>query len=192
MSLESFHRNLPFGMTSAQPSASSTPLYCDVALPVPIDRSFTYSVQGTVPVIGGRVLVPFRREQLQGIVIALHNRAPEAETRALLRVLDQEPVLSEELLQLGTWIANYYLAPLGEVLRTMLPLGAEVRRETQYRITERGLARLAEPTQRTLQESEDVEHAVLSYLKENGHARAATLRTRTSASAAALNRLASR
>ncbi len=126
------------------------PLYCDVALPVPVDRAFTYSVEGALPVLGGRVLVPFRREQLQGIVIALHDQAPTAETRPVLRVLDQEPVLSEELLQLGTWISGYYLAPLGEVLRTMLPLGVEVRRESLYSITDRGRIHLAEPKQTSL------------------------------------------
>src|SRR5487761_1352598 len=123
------------------------PLFCDVALPVQVDRVFTYSIEAARrgdPVVGGRVLVPFRREQLQGVVVALHDRAPVNEStassensspatiRPVLRVLDQEPVLSEHLLQLGSWIAEYYLAPLGEVLRTMLPLGAEVRREVAY------------------------------------------------------------
>jgi primosomal protein N' (replication factor Y) len=170
------------------------PLYCDVALPVPVDRSFTYSIAGPVPVIGGRVLVQFRREQLQGIVVALHDQPPSAETRPILRVLDQEPVLSQEMLQLGTWIAGYYLAPLGEVLRTMLPLGAEVRRETLFRITERGRAKLAEPVQGVLNEpaADDPDHTVLAFLSENGQSRAATLRTKASASAAMLNQLIAR
>ncbi len=169
-------------------------LYCDVALPVPVDRTFTYSIEGIAPVAGGRVLVPFRREQMQGVVVALHDRAPEAETRAILRVLDQEPVLSAELLELGTWIAGYYLAPLGEVLRTMLPLASEVRRETVYRITERGSAALTTPKQRTLEEdsADDLDHAVLSFLAEHGHARAATLRTKTSVTASMLQHLISK
>lgn len=167
------------------------PLYCDVALPVPVDRAFTYSIPDALPVIGGRVLVPFRREQIQGIVVALHDRSPAAETRPILRVLDREPVFSQELLQLGTWIAGYYLAPLGEVLRTMLPLGAETKRETLYRITERGIAKLTEPTQRTLDESAaaDLDHAVLAFLNKTGQARATTLRAKTSASASTLSRL---
>ena len=170
------------------------PLYCDVALPVPVDRTFTYSIQDASPVAGGRVLVPFRREQLQGIVVALHDTAPATETRPILRVLDQEPVLSAHLLQLGKWIADYYLAPLGEVLRTMLPLGAEVRRGFIYRLTERGRSTLATPLQRSLEEdpADDLDHAVLSYLAENGQARAATLRTRTSATTATLNKLISK
>ncbi|MHB8303527.1 MAG: replication restart helicase PriA [Acidobacteriaceae bacterium] len=177
------------------------PLYCDVALPIPVDRAFTYSIEGAPPVVGGRVLVPFRREQLQGIVVALHDHAPEAETRAILRALDQEPVLSAELLQLGRWIADYYLAPLGEVLRTMLPLSAEVRRETAYRITERGRKKLADASQTTLEqalaaendqaEAAHPEHAALQFLQQNGPTRAVTLRSKTSATAGTLNQLLS-
>ena len=170
------------------------PLYCDVALPVPVDRIFTYSISGASPVAGGRVLVPFRREQMQGIVVALHDVPPGNETRPILRVLDQEPVLSADLLKLGTWIADYYLAPLGEVLRTMLPLGAEVRREIVYRLTERGRSALSTPQQRSLEENraDDLDHAVLSFLAESGQARAVTLRTKISATAATLNQLLSK
>ena len=53
-------------------------------------------------------------------------------------VIDDEPLLSEHLLKLAEWIAAYYLAPLGEVLRGMLPLMAEVRRVVYYRITDLG------------------------------------------------------
>ena len=49
------------------------PLFCDVALPVPVDRVFTYSIESGEPVVGGRVLVPFRRRQIQGVVVALHD-----------------------------------------------------------------------------------------------------------------------
>jgi len=178
-------------MASLEQSVDAIPIYCDVALPVPVDRSFTYSISGEQPVIGGRVLVPFRREQMQGVVVALHRQPPAGETRPVLRVLDREPVLSAELLRLGTWIAGYYLAPLGEVLRTMLPLSAELRRETLYCITERGRAKLAEPAQRKFDESggEGSDRAVLVFLSQNGQARAATLRTKTSASSATLNQL---
>ena len=173
---------------------------CDVALPVPVDRVFTYSSDGASPVVGGRVLVPFRREQLQGVVVALHDQAAvtadasTAKIRPILRVLDQEPVLSEHLLQLGQWLAEYYLAPLGEVLRTMLPLSAEVRRETAYSITGRGTAALEAPQQQSLNANatEQAEHVVLAFLAEHGQSRAATLRSKTSASTAMLHQLVSK
>lgn len=170
------------------------PLYCDVALPVPVDQRFTYALRGETPVVGGRVLVPFRREQLQGIVVELHDRPQATELRAVHRVLDQEPVLSQHLLQLGAWLADYYLAPLGEVLRSMLPLHAEVRREIYYRITERGRQTLATPTQRPLEAdaTEETGYAVLEFLASHGQSRPATLRGKTSATASTLRELVAR
>ena len=49
------------------------------------------------------------------------------------------PALTPELMQLGRWIAHYYIAPIGEVLRTMLPLSAEFRRVIGYHITDKGI-----------------------------------------------------
>jgi len=116
------------------------PAYCEVALPVPLDRTFTYAVQeGQRPLKGARVIAPFRNEKLIGVVTGLSSKAPEDfEARYLEAVLDEEPLLSPELLELAAWMAGYYLAPLGEVLRGMLPLMAEVRRTVYYRITDLG------------------------------------------------------
>src|ERR1700747_1626401 len=115
------------------------PEFCDVAVPVPLDMVFTYRVPGdAAPVVGGRVLVPFRRQRLTGIVVELHDRQPSVPTKSILTVLDPEPVLDEQLLNLGRWISDYYLAPIGEVFRTMLPLNAEFKRSIGYRITDEG------------------------------------------------------
>ncbi|HEY0784601.1 MAG TPA: hypothetical protein VGD62_01945, partial [Acidobacteriaceae bacterium] len=123
--------------------------FCDVALPVPLDRVFTYAIPGPVasgdlspgapeshgnaPQVGCRVLVPFRQEKMAGIITRLHRDPPPVEAKALLAVLDAEPILSATLLELAEWMAQYYLCPLGEVLRSMLPLMAEVRRRVLYR-----------------------------------------------------------
>jgi primosomal protein N' (replication factor Y) len=116
------------------------PAYCEVALPVPLDRTYTYAVrEGQAPQRGARVIAPFRNEKLIGVVTALNAKAPaEVEVRFLEAVLDDEPLLSDRLLALAEWMAQYYLAPLGEVLRGMLPLMAEVRRTVYYRITDLG------------------------------------------------------
>jgi primosomal protein N' (replication factor Y) len=116
------------------------PAYCEVALPVPLDRLFTYAVrEGQLPQRGARVIVPFRKEKLIGVVTGLNVTAPaELEMRYIEAVLDDEPLLSDSLLALAEWMAQYYLAPLGEVLRGMLPLMAEVRRTVYYRITDLG------------------------------------------------------
>jgi primosomal protein N' (replication factor Y) (superfamily II helicase) len=116
------------------------PMCCEVALPVPLDRTFTYAVrEGQRPQRGARVIAPFRNEKLIGVVTAPEAQAsPDFEVRYLEAVLDHEPLLSEQLLTLAEWIAQYYLAPLGEVLRAMLPLMAEVRRTVCFRITDLG------------------------------------------------------
>ncbi|MFZ0305870.1 MAG: primosomal protein N' [Terracidiphilus sp.] len=120
-------------------------VFCEVALPVPLDRTFTYAVRdGQVPLRGVRVIAPFKNEKLIGVVTALDVK-PEGdfETRYLEAVLDDEPIVSDQLLELAEWIAGYYLAPLGEVLRGMLPLMAEVQRTVYYRITDAGRDALA-------------------------------------------------
>src|SRR5882757_7127870 len=115
------------------------PEFCDVAVPVPLDMVFTYRVPGeATPVVGGRVLVPFRQRRMTGIVVDLHDRKPSVKTKPIFSVLDASPVLDDQLLRLGRWIADYYLAPLGEVFRTMLPLNAEFKRAIAYCVTPEG------------------------------------------------------
>jgi primosomal protein N' (replication factor Y) len=115
------------------------PEFCDVALPVPLDMVFTYHVPAeSMPVVGGRVLVPFRQQRMTGVVVEVHDRKPSVPTKIIQSALDVAPVLDEQLLCLGRWIADYYLAPLGEVFRTMLPLNAEFKRSIAYRMTKEG------------------------------------------------------
>jgi len=148
------------------------PEFCDVALPVPLDMAFTYRVpQGTPPVVGGRVLVPFRQQRMTGIVVELHDREPSVVTKSVFSVLDSAPLLDEKLLNLARWISSYYLAPLGEVFRTMLPLHAEFKRAVAYRITDEGhralhLAGMSGSSARSRRTPEEqaTESRVLDYL----------------------------
>jgi primosomal protein N' (replication factor Y) (superfamily II helicase) len=120
-------------------SSDKMPEFCDVALPVPVDMVFTYRVSAdATPIVGGRVLVPFRQQRLTGIVTEFHDREPSVAAKKIISILDSVPVLDEQLLRLGRWIADYYLAPVGEVFRTMLPLSAEFKRAVAYRITAEG------------------------------------------------------
>jgi primosomal protein N' (replication factor Y) len=84
------------------------------------------------------VWVPFGTRKLTGVVVRTHNDRPTQELREVLRLLDAEPALDSELLHLGEWIAEYYCAPFGEVLKGMLPLSGEVRRSARYFLTEAG------------------------------------------------------
>ncbi|MFI5098854.1 MAG: DEAD/DEAH box helicase, partial [Candidatus Acidiferrales bacterium] len=163
------------------------PLFCDVALAVPLDMVFTYAIPpGMEPVVGGRVLVPFRQHRLSGVVVELHDRPPQVKTKKVIEALDLSPVLDEHLLKLGKWIADYYLAPVGEVFRTMLPLSAEFKRSVAYRITDAGrmalhLAGMSGSPARSKRTPEQqlVEFRVLDYLAERESARAERLRGAT-------------
>lgn len=140
--------------------------YVDVSLPVPVDRSFTYEIPFTLrhrTRVGARVWVPFATRRLTGVVLRAHNDAPEQETREVLSLIDEEPVLDADLLKLANWIAEYYCAPLGEVLKGMLPLSGEVRRTTQYSLTTTGrdLAR-----QLSVTSEKDAATSVLTLLEQ--------------------------
>ncbi len=104
-------------------------------------------------------------------------------------MLDAAPVLDEPLIRLGQWIADYYLAPIGEVFRTMLPLGAEFKKAIAYSITEQGhmalhLAGMTGSSARSQKPPEDqlAEFRVLDYLAEREMTREESLRAATRAS----------
>ena len=93
----------------------------EVALPVPVPKTFVYEVGPEGVAEGTRVRVTFSGRRLVGWVVGASDREPDARVRAVDRVLDTEPSVSAELLRLCRWIADYYMAPLGAVLRAALP-----------------------------------------------------------------------
>jgi primosomal protein N' (replication factor Y) len=171
------------------------PLFCDVALPVPLDQAFTYAVNGVVPVVGARVLVPFSGQMLMGVVVRVHEDAPADgfEIKPVQQVLDDAALLPDELMKLAGWIAQYYVAPLGEVLRGMLPLAAEVKRHSFYRIAEpgrkvlyEGAAKGSSRRSKLSPEEQNREYAVLNYLEGGEQAKMSALRSATGANKALL------
>lgn len=116
--------------------------YCNVALPVPLRTTFTYSMPAELRAEvqpGSRVLVPFRKKSMVGVVLERRAAAPEGtKIREIQRALDLRPALTPKLLELGQWIASYYLAPVGEVFRAMLPPVTEITRKRQIVLTEAG------------------------------------------------------
>src|SRR5438046_299198 len=166
------------------------PEFCDVALPVPLDMAVTYRIaNGIQPAVGGRVLVPFRQRRMPGVVVELHDREPKVQAKNIISALDSSPVLDDQLLQLGRWIANYYLAPLGEVFRSVLPLAAEFKHSINYRITDEGRLALHQASMsgssgrsRKTPEEQLAEFRVLDYLSERDMAREASLRAAARAS----------
>jgi primosomal protein N' (replication factor Y) (superfamily II helicase) len=117
--------------------------YCDVSLPVPLDRPFTYHLPETLrhrAQTGSRITVPFGPRKLTGVILRVHDDPPEIAVRDVYTLLDEEPVLDAKMIALAQWIAGYYCAPLGEVLRGMVPLGGEIRKGKLYALTDEGRA----------------------------------------------------
>ena len=119
--------------------------YADIILPVPLYGTFTYSLPAGVAVaVGMRVLVPFGRGKTYiGIVSRLHDDAPTGyEVKAIIKVADAQPLVNDLQLRLWWWIGDYYLSPIGEVLKAALPAGLKAedgykpRTETYIRLTE--------------------------------------------------------
>jgi primosomal protein N' (replication factor Y) (superfamily II helicase) len=95
-----------------------------VALPLPIFRSFSYRVPPELigsAAPGSRVLVPFGRRETIGWVEELDAESESDKVRDIIDLLDVEPSVPAELMELCRWIGDYYVAPLGQVLRTALP-----------------------------------------------------------------------
>ncbi|HUV37642.1 MAG TPA: primosomal protein N' [Patescibacteria group bacterium] len=105
--------------------------YADVALPVPVDKLFTYTIPDALAgrvAPGCRVLVPFGRRRMTGYVVSLRGQRPgRVKLKSIGDLVDEEPLLTPRLLELARWIASYYVHSLGEVLRTMLPAGLRGR-----------------------------------------------------------------
>lgn len=120
------------------------PRYCEVALPVPLDRLFSYSLSAPLanrvhP--GCRVQVPFGPRKLVGVVMAVGRQEPDFRVRRVQMVLDRLPTLGPDLLKLGRWIARYYCSPIGEVMRSMLPPPADIRFKRVVALTQEGEAK---------------------------------------------------
>ena len=109
--------------------------YVDVILPLPLDGLFTYSLPDTMSdgvVPGVRVLVPLGRSKTYtAVVTRVYNEKPDFKTRDIMQVLDAQPVLLPEQLRLWQWVSDYYMSPLGDVMKAALPPG--MKSEDGYR-----------------------------------------------------------
>jgi primosomal protein N' (replication factor Y) len=100
------------------------PELAQVLFNLPVEKSFTYQVPSGTP-LGVRVVAPFRRRRLTGIVLG-GAQAPadqDYEIREVARVVDSEPLIAEQQIELARWLSGFYLCSLGEALFAMLPGG---------------------------------------------------------------------
>jgi primosomal protein N' (replication factor Y) len=150
------------------------PKLVQVAAFVPVHGTFTYRVPGELAGLvqpGCRVLVPFGTKKVMGVVVPESAASPppeEAGIKAILDVLDAEPVLGPRLLDLVLWMARYYLAPTGEAIRTALPAPLHARERQLIRITQEGQRVLAAQQAVLRSDDDDLtarEHDILEQLQ---------------------------
>jgi primosomal protein N' (replication factor Y) len=135
-------------MTSvAQASNQIVPRYAQVAFPVHLSKTFTYrlpiSIQ-QVARLGSRVVAQLGAKPLTGYIVALLPRLRsgtsmvESELKEVQELLDVDPPLTAEVLEITRWVADYYAAPWGEVMRAALPAGINATVEQVIAITAQG------------------------------------------------------
>ena len=96
-----------------------------MALPLPLFQTFTYAIEEGLsnPVrVGSRVVVPLRNDKEVGICVGVSDASPlKRKPKAVVESPDVEPAIGASLLELCKWMADYYVVPLGVVLRAVLP-----------------------------------------------------------------------
>ncbi len=148
------------------------PEFVEVALPLPLRQTFTYRLPVGLRenvITGARLLVPFGKRQLTGYAVALHTRLSdeieieENSIKDALELIDEEPLITEEILKLTQWTADYYASAWGEVLKASLPAGINASVEQIVSITAKGRDELHKVTT-----AKTIKTQVLRYLAESG------------------------
>lgn len=116
-------------------------VFADVLLPLPLNQTFTYSVPTEmIPRIqvGCRVVAPLGARKLYtAIVVRIHGEKPaDYQTKPLMDLLDEQPILQGPQLRFWEWLAGYYLCSQGEVMKAALPSGMKLESETLVSLTE--------------------------------------------------------
>ena len=149
----------------------SHPSYADVAVFAALPGLLTYRIPKALldqASPGRRVVVPLGTRKARGIIIGRAGKPPAGiKPREILELWDAEPVLPEDLLELGAWISAYYFAPPGEVFRSMLPLQAETRERWTLQITPKGRERFETLSSQLVREGDrETEAQVLRILSK--------------------------
>lgn len=153
---ESTEERVASGDANGRDAEADSRGFAAVAVPVPNLAPLTYELPTqpqVTPEPGMRCRVPLGKRVVEGVIVELLERAPDGvAVRSVTEIVDREPVFSAEILELGQFIAEYYLAPIGEVLRSMLPAGVSAWGRERIRITNAGALAPAsqELTQRVL------------------------------------------
>lgn len=118
-------------------------LYAEVALPVPIDQIFSYSVPKHLSSLtkrGSCVLVSFGQRMLTGIIVGLREKdlSEDLEIKEISEVLDEKPIYSSSFLEFTRRLSDCYSSSWGELLQVSLPFSLTLKSKTEISLTEKG------------------------------------------------------
>lgn len=121
--------------------------YAHVALNVPIDSLFTYKIPSHFSsqiIPGVRVIVNFGNKILTGVVIQLSDNTPLKKVRDIRDVLDDKPILTEEMISFCKWVSQYYISPIGEVVFLGIPKNINIKSDIFYQLADNYIEKLNE------------------------------------------------
>ena len=117
------------------------PIYLDIILPVRVNQTFTYAVPSELQekvAFGLRVEVPFGVKKFYaGLIVDVHENKPDYEVKYIATVLDEVPLISPWQYDFWTWMADYYMASIGDIMRTALPSALQVSSTTKIKLTDK-------------------------------------------------------
>ena len=134
-------------MIATQAANESLPQFAQVAVPVHLRKLFTYRLPRSMrrsAQVGSRVMVQLGKKPIAGYIVALMpslragTSLVESELKEVQELLDADPPLTPEVLEISRWVADYYAAPWGEVMRAALPAGINATVEQTVSITDKG------------------------------------------------------
>lgn len=96
------------------------------------DKTFTYRIpEGMKAMVGMRALVPFGKRNIEGFIVKIYNHEEfDYEVKDIIKLVDDRPVLNEEMLELGKYISKKTLSPLTLAYQTMLPRALKAKEKT--------------------------------------------------------------
>jgi len=115
--------------------------YIEVAIALPVYNTYTYSVPETLDELvstGKRVLVPFGRRRVTGYILGSVKDTDQEGIKTVLDILDENPLFPSCMIPFFRWTADYYLHPIGDVIKCALPGGLNIYDFFTITITEKG------------------------------------------------------
>ena len=135
-----------------------------------LDKTFTYKVPFSLEnkiAIGKRVLIPFNHLTLEGYIVSLTDEAP-LNPKEILEVLDEEPVLTEEMLILGKFLHEKTLSSLTSCYDAMLPKALKAKKGTNINIKKQSYLSLKMPYEEALKiaQNEKQKEIILAFKEQ--------------------------